>query len=114
MHETQRRVLELLGLPAGENNSKVTATASAGPGAHLSAMLKRFGIEHEPGCSCKSTAAKMDAMGASWCESDVGMAEILSAMRNEAGRRGMPFSATIAKILIRRAVAAARRGQMVK
>ena len=59
-----------------------------GPGTELKKLLKDWlGIEAAPGCSCNSMAARMDALGTVWCESDAGMAEILHVMREEHGRR---------------------------
>ena len=80
-----------------------------GPGTHLSRFLRRFGIDAAPGCKCRSMAAKMDNQGCAWCESDQGMAEILEAMRTEAGKRGLPFIDGVGKLLVRQAVRAARR-----
>jgi hypothetical protein len=82
---------------------------SARPGTQLSQLLKRFGIDAAPGCKCRSMAAKMDALGPAWCESEQGMAKILEAMRTEAGKRGLPFLDAVGKMLVRQAVRAARR-----
>jgi hypothetical protein len=72
-------------------------------------MLKRFGIDAAAGCKCRSMAAKMDVMGPAWCESEQGMADILEAMRTEAGKRGLPFLDAVGKMLVRQAVRSARR-----
>jgi hypothetical protein len=59
-----------------------------GPGTELKGLLKDWlGIEASAGCSCNSMAARMDALGSDWCESDDGMAEILGVMRAEHGKR---------------------------
>jgi len=81
----------------------------AGAGTALSKLLRRFGITYSPGCKCRSMAAKMDALGPAWCESKQGMAEILEAMRTEAGKRGLPFLDAVGKMLVRQAVRSARR-----
>lgn len=51
----------------------------------------------------------MDSLGPAWCESEQGMAEILEAMRTEAGKRGLPFLDAVGKMLVRQAVRSARR-----
>jgi hypothetical protein len=80
-----------------------------GTGTQLARLLRRFGIDSSPGCKCRRMAAKMDAMGPAWCESEQGMAEILEAMRTEAGKRGLPFLDAVGKMLVRQAVRSARR-----
>jgi hypothetical protein len=60
--------------------------ASAGPGTELTKLVARFGIAYTPGCSCRSMAVKMNALGPDWCERD-GMPEILSVMRTEHAKR---------------------------
>ena len=82
---------------------------SVGPGGQLSRLLSRFGITYTPGCKCRSMAAKMDALGCEWCESDAGVGEILEAMRTEAARRALPFLDAVGKLLVRRAIKAARK-----
>jgi len=62
--------------------------APAGPGSRLKALLRDWlGIEASPTCRCNGMAAKMDALGPDWCESDEGMSEILGVMRDEHARR---------------------------
>jgi hypothetical protein len=59
-----------------------------GPGTELKALLKDWlGIESSPTCSCNKMAAKMNALGPDWCETDAGLAEILGVMRDEHGKR---------------------------
>jgi len=96
-----------IGLPP--KAATIQRVQQVGPGTHLSQLLKRFGIDAAPGCKCRSMAAKMDALGPAWCESEQGMAEILEAMRTEAGKRGLPFLDAVGKMLVRQAVRSARR-----
>ena len=79
-----------------------------GPGTELKRLLKDWlGIEATPTCSCNSMAARMDALGPDWCESDAGMAEILGVMRDEHakrwadGRTRLPWTDLGAKQLVR-------------
>lgn len=61
---------------------------SGGPGAELHALLRDWmGIVPNDDCPCRSMAARMDALGPDWCESDAGMAEILGVMRAEHAKR---------------------------
>ncbi len=78
------------------------------PGTELKALLKDWlGIEATPNCSCNSMAARMDALGPDWCESDAGMTEILGVMRTEHalrwadGRTKLPWTDLGAKQLVR-------------
>lgn len=59
-----------------------------GPGTELKRLLKDWlGIEATPTCGCNTMAARMDALGPEWCESDAGMAEIVRVMREEHAKR---------------------------
>lgn len=87
-----------------------------GPGTELKAILRDWlGIEADAGCSCNSMAARMDALGHEWCESDAGMAEILGVMRTEHakrwadGRTKLPWTDLGAKQLVRLACRQARK-----
>ena len=86
------------------------------PGYELELLLSRwFRIVSSPGCSCRSMARKMDVLGISWCESKVGMAEILGAMKSEHAKRRearqtiLPWSEAAARTLVRMACKRARR-----
>lgn len=52
-------------------------------------------------------AKKMNAWTAD--EAEARKAEILAVMRQEAARRGLPFSETIAALIVRRAISNARK-----
>jgi hypothetical protein len=61
---------------------------ATGPGTELKALLKDWlGIEASPACSCNKMAAKMNALGPDWCDSEAGLAEILGVMRDEHAKR---------------------------
>lgn len=79
-----------------------------GPGTELKALLKDWlGIESSPTCSCNAMARKMNQLGAGWCESDAGLAEILGVMRAEHakrwadGRTRLPWTDLGARTLVR-------------
>jgi hypothetical protein len=53
----------------------------------------------------------MDAKGSDWCESPEGMAEIMGFLRESAAERGLPFLDLPARLLVRRAIANARKAE---
>jgi len=79
----------------------------AGPGTHLASILGRLGLSERPGCRCKSYAAQMDKWGVNGCTDRI--LEIVGWLRAEAGNRGLPFVDFLAKMLVSRAIANARR-----
>ena len=86
-----------------------------GPGTELKALLKDWlGIEAAPGCQCNAMAGRMNALGADWCESEAGLAEILGVMQAEHskrwadGRTRLPWTDFGAKQLVRLACRRAR------
>jgi hypothetical protein len=86
---------------------------SHGPGTELKSLLAGwpFRIVATPDCKCTSRAAYMDAKGCDWCESPEGMAEIMGFLRESAEERGLPFLDMAARLLVRRAIANARKAE---
>lgn len=84
-----------------------------GPGTELKSILAGwpFRIVATPDCKCTSRASYMDAKGCDWCESPEGMAEILGFLREAAEERGLPFVDMAARLLVRRAIANARKAE---
>jgi len=80
-----------------------------GPGTELSRLLKRFGIEPTPTCSCRAKAAQMDAWGCDECSKPERIDEVVAVMRAEAEARGLPFLDVAGRLLVRRAISNARR-----
>ena len=77
-------------------------------GTHLKRLLERFGISaDEPGCKCKSRAALMDRAGCEWAASN--MDTVVSWLREEARKRGLPFIDAAGKMLVREAIRRARK-----
>lgn len=95
--------------PRERNPRKPLTFVIGGPGTELSALLKRFGIEPTPTCQCRAKAAQMDAWGADECEKPERIDEVVAVMRTEAAARGLPFLDAAGRMLVRRAVANARR-----
>jgi hypothetical protein len=82
---------------------------TSGPGTELSKLLKRFGIEPTPTCQCRAKAAQMDAWGCDECSKPERIEEVVAVMRAEAEARGLPFLDVAGRLLVRRAIANARR-----
>jgi hypothetical protein len=96
-------------------NRGIGAVTSSGPGTELKAILSDWlGIEADERCGCRRMAARMDALGPEWCESEEGMAEILGVMRDEHGKRWadgrtkLPWTDIGARQLVRLACRKAR------
>jgi hypothetical protein len=89
------------------------APRSHGPGTELKKLLAGwpFRIVATPDCKCTSRAAYMDSKGCDWCESPEGMAEIMGFLREAAEERGLPFLDLAARLLVRRAIANARKAE---
>jgi hypothetical protein len=83
----------------------------AGPGTELSALLKRFGIEPTPTCACRAKANEMDAWGCDECSRPERIEEVVGVMREEAKARGLPFLDVAGRMLVRRAIANARKAE---
>jgi hypothetical protein len=87
--------------------------AEIGPGTELRKLLAGwpFYIVSSPTCKCNARARYMDEKGCDWCESPEGMAEILGFLRDAATERGLPFIDMAARLLVRRAIANARKAE---
>lgn len=78
-----------------------------GPGTELKKLLARVGITSTPDCSCNARAAEMDSQGVDWCDANVDT--IVGWLREQAQARGLPFLDVAGRLLVRRAIANARR-----
>jgi hypothetical protein len=85
------------------------AIATHGPGTELSKLLKRFGIEPTPTCACRAKQQEMDRWGCDECSKPERIDEVVAVMRAEAEARGLPFIDLAGRMLVRRAIANARR-----
>jgi hypothetical protein len=97
-HPAYPRVSRLPELPAPPTH---------GPGTELKKLLARVGIVATPDCSCNARAAEMDRQGCDWCEAHVDT--IVGWLREQATARGLPFLDVAGRLLVRRAIANARR-----
>ena len=80
-----------------------------GPGSELKKFFGRFGIHPSRECRCNYYAALMDQEGPDWCEQH--LEKIVGWIGDEARRRGLPFNATLGRVLVRRAIERSRKGQ---
>ncbi len=78
-----------------------------GPGCQLKRSLSWWGIRSGGGCGCDSYAAQMDAWGCDECWRRI--EEIVEHLRGAAAEKGLPFIATAARIMVGRAIEAARK-----
>lgn len=78
-----------------------------GAGTELTKLLAAIGIEKTPGCKCRDRSALMDSNGIEWCAKNI--TTISNWMGQEAAKRKMPFIATLARLMVRRAIHNARR-----
>ena len=90
---------------------RIAGLINCGPGAELSRLLKRFGVEPTPTCSCRAKAAEMDAWGCDECSKPERIEEVVGVMREEAKARGLPFLDVAARLLVRRAISNARKAE---
>jgi hypothetical protein len=82
---------------------------ASGPGTELSKLLKRFRIEPTPTCQCRAKQQQMDQWGCDECSKPERIDEVVAVMREEAAARGLPFLDVAGRLLVRRAIANARR-----
>ena len=83
------------------------ALLASGPGTELKKLLARVGITSTPDCSCNARAAEMDRQGVEWCEANIDT--IVGWLREQATARGLPFLDIAGRLLVKRAIANARR-----
>jgi hypothetical protein len=77
-----------------------------GPGCQLKRSLAWWGIRDDGKCGCTDYAAMMDAWGCDQCLRRI--EEIVEHLREAAEKKGLPFLATAARMMVARAIEAAR------
>lgn len=80
-----------------------------GPGTELKKLLAKFGIKSTATCQCNSHAIQMNLWGPDICEQKID--QILIWLREEAGRKRLPFVDALARMMVRRAIRKARESQ---
>ena len=95
--------------PAPSESQQPVDPATHGPGTELSRLLQRFGINPTPTCQCRAMQQTMDQWGCDECSKPDRIDEVVKVMREEAAARGLPFFDIAGRLLVRRAIANARR-----
>jgi hypothetical protein len=82
---------------------------SNGPGTELKKLLAGWPFRLVAGADCKCTqrATYMDAQGCDWVEANLD--ECVGYLRESAADRGLPFLDAAGRVLVRRAIANARK-----
>ena len=80
---------------------------NGGAGTELKKLLAQIGITASPACRCNDLAALMDANGPDWCEANA--ERVVTWLRDAAAARRLPFVAPVARLLVSRAIARARK-----
>ena len=73
-----------------------------GAGTELKKLLSFIGINSVPNCSCNARARVMNENGIQWCKDN--KEEILSWMKEESDKRGLPFLKFGAKRILNYAI----------
>lgn len=81
--------------------------AKLGVGGEMKRILRTFGIEEKATCKCNARSATMDLWGPDQCEQRAD--EIVGWLREEAKKRKLPFLDVVGKMILRRAIRAARK-----
>lgn len=76
-------------------------------GSALKEILQALGFSQVGGCQCEQRANVMDYNGCDWCELNI--ERIVSWLRDEAARRGLPFLDVAGRMLVKRAIKNARK-----
>jgi len=77
------------------------------PGTELAKLLALLGFKASAGCGCKKRAREMDERGTQWVRENE--STVVGWLREEAGKRKLPFLPYAAKVIIRRACRNAER-----
>lgn len=78
-----------------------------GPGTELKKIFDKLLIKEQKGCDCAGHAIMMDRWGPDICLER--MDQILGWLKEEAEKRGLPFSRIAAKAMVRLAIRRARK-----
>jgi hypothetical protein len=78
-----------------------------GPGSILTNMIKSIGIKSSSSCSCRRHALEMNDNGPEWCEQNLDT--IVSWLKDESKKRGLPFIEAVGKMMVNRAIAKSKK-----
>ena len=80
-----------------------------GAGTILTGMISALGIKSSSTCSCRRHALEMNEKGNDWCEQN--MDTIVSWLKEESSKRGLPFVETVGRMMVSRAISKSRKLQ---
>jgi hypothetical protein len=80
-----------------------------GAGTILTGMISALGIKSSSTCSCRRHALEMNEKGNDWCEQNLDT--ILSWLKEESSKRGLPFVETVGRMMVNRAISKSRKLQ---
>lgn len=89
-------------LPFSGQPAKCGRVHPHGIGSHLKIILRKVGIKGIAGCNCSQNARKINKWDAN--EAEARIEQIVEMMKGEAAVRGIPFSRTLAILIVRRAI----------
>lgn len=98
---------EVIAKKFGEDAYRKMTAAARGPGSELKKLLARVGIKASPNCSCNAKVAEMNRQGVEWCQANIDT--IVGWLREEAGKRRLPFLDVAGRLLVKRAIRNARK-----
>lgn len=78
-----------------------------GAGTILTGMISALGIKSSSTCSCRRHALEMNEKGPDWCEQNIDT--IVSWLKEESQKRGLPFVETVGRMMVNRAIAKSRK-----
>ena len=81
---------------------KQTEEPTQGVGTELKKLLSYINIKATPNCSCNKRAKYMDSKGIDWCKNNKDL--ICDWLKEEAGKRKLPFLPFVGKKLIDMAI----------
>jgi hypothetical protein len=97
--------------PQYPSNPKIKINKKlSGPGTELKKILSYIGITATPTCSCNDRARRMDEMEAKepgWCTKN--MDTIITWLREESEKRGLPFIEIVARGMVNLAIKRAKK-----
>lgn len=97
------------GTGPGQKQNPKPRVFKDGPGTQLHKMLERCGIQVTKTCQCKSRIRTMNKCGPDTCRENVTC--IVDWLEEEARKRELPFNRWLARLLVLRAIAKARRAE---
>lgn len=106
-HESYPKVPKPVAEQSKNSQQPEAIDIGEGSGTELKKLLKMIGITSSPTCGCNAKAKTMNEKGVEWCKNNIDI--IVSWLKEEADKRGLPFYTFIAKKLVKIAIGRAER-----